>query len=142
MMFIVILVSVFMGVLFLIGGGIEVVMNGYGVNGYVFYLLWLWDVGLFGVFVVYFMFVLFFFVLGFIGVMIYKSWGQLVFLIVSIGFFFVFIGLLFVVVWMDLWNEIGVVIMDFGVVGFVFWGFLFMVVFIGVLFFVFCWIIF
>lgn len=71
-----ILGSALMGILFLIGGGIEVATNGYGVNGYVFYLPWLWDAGPLGAFVVYFSLALFFFVLGFTGATIYKSWGS------------------------------------------------------------------
>ncbi|AZH77087.1 MULTISPECIES: hypothetical protein [Microbacterium] len=129
-----ILASALMGVLFLIGGGIEVATNGYGVNGYVFYLPWLWDAGPLGAFVVYFTLALFFFVLGFTGATIYKSWGQLVLLIVSIGLSLVLIGLLFVAARMDLWNEIGAAIMDLGAVGLALWGLLLTAVFTGVSF--------
>ena len=129
-----VLASALMGVLFLIGGGIEVATNGYGVNGYVFYLPWLWDAGPLGAFVVYFTLALFFFVLGFTGATIYKSWGQLVLLIVSIGLSLVLIGLLFVAARMDLWNEIGAAIMDLGAVGLALWGLLLTAVFTGVSF--------
>ena len=129
-----ILASALMGALFLIGGGIEVATNGYGVNGYVFYLPWLWDAGPLGAFVVYFTLALFFFVLGFTGATIYKSWGQLVLLIVSIGLSLVLIGLLFVAARMDLWNEIGAAIMDLGAVGLALWGLLLTAVFTGVSF--------
>ncbi|MDQ0727359.1 hypothetical protein [Microbacterium sp. W4I20] len=109
--------SALMGVLFLIGGGIEMATNGYGVNGYVFYLPWLWDAGPFGAFVVYFALALFFFVVGFTGATIYKSWGQLVLIIVSVGLTLVLIGLLFLVVRLDLWMQIGATVNDLGALG-------------------------
>src|SRR5690606_19733954 len=37
--------SAFMGILFLIGGGIELLTDGWGVNGWVFHLPWIWEAG-------------------------------------------------------------------------------------------------
>lgn len=129
-----ILGSALMGILFLIGGGIEVATNGYGVNGYVFYLPWLWDAGPLGAFVVYFTLALFFFVLGFTGATIYKSWGQLVLLIVGIGLALVLIGLVFLATRLDLWNHVGATITDLGAVGLALWGLVLTAVFTGVSF--------
>lgn len=126
--------SALMGILFLIGGGIEVATNGYGVNGYVFYLPWLWDAGPLGAFVVYFTLALFFFVLGFTGATIYKSWGQLVLLIVSIGLGLVLVGLVFLATRLDLWNHVGATIMDLGAVGLALWGLVLTAIFTGVSF--------
>lgn len=117
-----ILGSALMGVLFLIGGGIEVATNGYGVNGYVFYLPWLWDAGPLGAFVVLFTLALFFFVIGFTGATIYKSWGQLVLIIVSIGLSLVLIGLVFLATRLELWGDVGATIMDLGALGLALWG--------------------
>jgi hypothetical protein len=116
--------SALMGVLFLIGGGIEVATNGYGVNGYVFYLPWLWDAGPFGAFVVFFTLALFFFVVGFTGATIYKSWGQLVLLIVGIGLALILVGLVFLATRLDLWPHVGAAIMDLGALGLALWGLL------------------
>jgi len=124
-----ILGSALMGILFLIGGGIEVATNGYGVHGYLFYLPWLWDAGPLGAFVVYFTLALFFFVLGFTGATIYKSWGQLVLLIVSIGLALVLIGLVFLATRLELWNHVGAAIMDLGALGLALWGLLITAVF-------------
>lgn len=129
-----ILGSALMGILFLIGGGIEVATNGYGVNGYVFYLPWLWDAGPLGAFVVFFTLALFFFVLGFTGATIYKSWGQLVLLIVSIGLGLVLVGLVFLATRLDLWNHVGATIMDLGAVGLALWGLVLTAIFTGVSF--------
>jgi hypothetical protein len=117
-----ILGSAFLGVIFLVGAGIEVLTNGYGVNGYVFYLPWLWEAGALGAFTVYFTLALFLFVLGFTGATIYKSWGPVVLTIVSVGLALLIIGLVFLVTRLDLWLQVGAAIMDLGALGLALWG--------------------
>ncbi|MFB8188934.1 hypothetical protein ACFC14_06380 [Microbacterium sp. NPDC055988] len=129
-----ILGSALMGILFLIGGGIEVATNGYGVHGYLFYLPWLWDAGPLGAFVVYFTLALFFFVIGFTGATIYKSWGQLVLLIVSIGLALVLVALVFLATRLELWGHVGAAINDLGALGLALWMLLLTAVFTGVSF--------
>ncbi|MGX1584106.1 hypothetical protein ACWH95_06055 [Microbacterium sp. NPDC055502] len=129
-----ILGSAIMGVLFLIGGGIEMLTDGWGVNGYLFYLPWLWDAGPLGAFVVFFTLALFFFVVGFTGATIYKSWGQLVLLIVSIGLGLILVGLVFLATRLDLWNHVGATIMDLGALGLAMWGLVITAVLTGVSF--------
>ncbi|MCK2025847.1 hypothetical protein KZC56_06005 [Microbacterium sp. SSW1-47] len=126
--------SAIMGVLFLIGGGIEMLTDGWGVNGYLFYLPWLWDAGPLGAFVVFFTLALFFFVVGFTGATIYKSWGQLVLLIVSIGLGLILVGLVFLATRLDLWNHVGATIMDLGALGLAVWGLVITAVLTGVSF--------
>ena len=116
-----VLASALMGVLFLIGGGIEVATNGYGVNGYVFYLPWLWDAGPGGAFVAFFTLALFFFVIGFTGATIYKSWGQLVLMIVGIGLGLILVVLVFLVTRLELWPHVGAAINDLGALGLALW---------------------
>ncbi len=108
--------------------------DGYGINGYVFYLPWLWDAGPGGAFVVYFTLALFFFVLGFTGATIYKSWGQLVLIIVGIALSLVLLGLVFLVTRLDLWSHVGAGIMDLGALGLALWGLLATAVLTGVSF--------
>jgi len=117
-----ILGSAFLGVIFLIGGGIETLTNGYGVNGYVFYLPWLWEAGPFGAFVVYFTLALLLFVLGFTGATIYKSWGPMVLTIVGVGLGLVLVGLVFLVTRLDLWMQVWGAIGDLGALGLALWG--------------------
>ena len=117
-----ILGSALMGILFLIGGGIEMLTNGYGVNGYVFYLPWLWEAGPLGAFVVYFTLALFFFVIGFTGATIYKSWGQMVLLIASFAIALVLVGLVFLVTRLELWGQVWEGILTLGAVGLALWG--------------------
>ncbi|MFJ6533424.1 hypothetical protein [Microbacterium sp. NPDC091662] len=128
------LASTLMGVLFLIGGGIEVATNGYGVNGYLFYLPWLWEAGPLGAFVVFFTLALFFFVIGFTGATIYKSWGQLVLLIVSIGLGLLLVGLVFLWTRLELWGDVGATIMNLGALGLALWGLLITLALMGVSF--------
>lgn len=117
-----ILGSAFMAVVFLIGGGIEQLTNGYGINGYVFYLPWLWEAGPLGAFVVFFALALFFFVMGFTGATIYKSWGPMVLTVVGVALALVLVGLAFVATRLDLWAQVWEGIVEFGAVGLALWG--------------------
>lgn len=129
-----ILGSAFLGVIFLIGGGIEMATNGYGINGYVFYLPWLWEAGLFGAFLVYFTLALLLFVVGFTGATIYKSWGPMVLTYVGIGLALVLVGLVFLAtrleLWLDVWRTIGTL----GALGLALWGLVVVAVLAGVSF--------
>lgn len=129
-----ILASGLMGLLFLIGGGIEIATNGYGVNGYMFYLPWLWDAGPGGAFIAFFTLALFFFVIGFTGATIYKSWGQLVLLIVGIGLALILVALVFLATRLELWGHVGAAINDLGALGLTLWMLLLTAVFTGVSF--------
>lgn len=129
-----ILGSVFMGVVFLIGGAIETLTNGYGVNGYVFYLPWLWEAGPLGAFIVYFTLALFLFVVGFTGATIYKSWGPTVLTIVGVGLALILVGLAFLATRLELWDEVWRGILDAGAVGLALWGLVATVVLSGVSF--------
>lgn len=117
-----ILGSAFLGIIFLIGGGIETLTNGYGVNGYVFYLPWLWEAGPLGAFTVYFTLALLLFVVGFTGATIYKSWGPTVLTMVGVGLAVVILGLVFLAtrlgLWLQVWRGIG----DLGALGLALWG--------------------
>ncbi|HWV50481.1 MAG TPA: hypothetical protein VN035_13595 [Microbacterium sp.] len=117
-----ILASALMGVLFLIGGGIEMLTNGYGVNGYLFYLPWLWEAGPLGAIAVYFTLALFFFVIGFTGATVYKSWGQMVLLISIFAIVLVLVGLVFLVTRLEMWGSVWEGILALGAVGLALWG--------------------
>lgn len=129
-----ILGSTIMGVLFLIGGGIELLTDGYGLNGYLFHLPWLWDAGPLGAFVVYFTLAMFFFVVGFTGATIYKSWGQLVLIIVSVVLTLALVGLVFLANRLALWPHVGAAINDLGALGLALWGLVITAVLTGVSF--------
>ncbi|MGW8482499.1 hypothetical protein ACWGJP_05130 [Microbacterium sp. NPDC055903] len=117
-----ILGSAFMGVLFVIGGWIEQLTDGYGVNGWVFHLPWLWESGPFGAFVFYFALALFFFVVGFTGATVYKSWGPTVLTIASVGLGLLLVGALFLVTRLELWDQLIGNIATLGALGLALWG--------------------
>ncbi|WP_337000594.1 MULTISPECIES: hypothetical protein [unclassified Microbacterium] len=129
-----VLASTLMGILFLIGGGIEVATNGYGVNGWVFYLPWLWEAGPLGAFVVYFTLALFFFVVGFTGATIYKSWGLTVLTISWIALALLLVGLVFLVTKLELWAQVWTGVVDLGALGLALWGLVATLVLTGVSF--------
>ena len=114
--------SALLGLVFLLGGAIELATNGYGVNGYVFHLPWLWEAGPLGAFVVFLTLALFLFMIGFTGATIYKSWGPLVLTIVGVGLALVLLGLVFLATRLELWLEVGRAIGDLGALGLALWG--------------------
>ncbi|WP_460802768.1 hypothetical protein [Microbacterium sp. GXF6406] len=114
--------SALMGIVFLAGGGIELLTDGWGMNGYLFYLPWLWEAGAGGAFVVYFVLALFFFVVGFTGATIYKSWGPTVLTIASIALALMIVGVVFLVTRLELWGRVFAGIMDLGALGLALWG--------------------
>ncbi|OAN42628.1 hypothetical protein [Microbacterium sp. H83] len=114
--------SAFLGIIFLIGGGIETLTNGYGVNGYVFYLPWLWEAGPLGAFTVYFTLALLLFLIGFTGATIYKSWGPTVLTIVGVGLTLVLLGLVFLATRLELWLQVWRSVGDLGALGLALWG--------------------
>ncbi|WP_288969752.1 hypothetical protein [uncultured Microbacterium sp.] len=129
-----IIASTLMGILFLIGGGIEVATNGYGVNGWVFYIPWLWEAGPLGAFVVYFTLALFFFVVGFTGATIYKSWGLMVLTIGWVALALVLVGLSYLVTRFELWGQVWTGIGSLGALGLALWGLVITAALMGVSF--------
>lgn len=129
-----ILGSAFLGVVFLIGGAIETLTNGYGINGYVFYLPWLWEAGPGGAFTVYFSLALFLFVVGFTGATIYKSWGPTALTIAGVGLALILVGLAFLATRLELWDEVWRGILDAGALGLALWGLVATAVLTGVSF--------
>ena len=129
-----ILGSALLGLVFIAGGGIELATNGYGVNGWVFHLPWLWEAGPLGAFVTYFALALFFFVVGFTGATIYMSWGPMVLTFVGVGLALLLVVLLFAVTRLELWGDVWLAILDLGAVGLALWGLLAVAVLSGVSF--------
>lgn len=114
--------SAFMGVLFLLGGWIELLTDGWGINGWMFYLPDLWRGGPLVAFLVYFTLALLFFVLGFTGATVYKSWGPMVLTIASIGLGLLLVGAVFLITRLELWGRVGEVLGSLGTLGITLWG--------------------
>lgn len=129
-----VLASAFMGGLFLLGGGIELATHGYGVNGYVFYLDWLWAAGPLGAFTVYFTLALLLFVVGFTGATVYKSWGLTVLTISWVAVALLLIGLVFLATRLGWWGSFWTTVADLGALGLALWGLVVTAVLMGVSF--------
>lgn len=114
--------SAFMGLLFLIGGGIELLTNGWGVNGWVFHLPDLWAAGAGGAFVIFFTLALFFFVVGFTGATIYKRWGAMTITIVGVGIGLLLVAAAFIITRLELWMQVGRALGELGALGIALWG--------------------
>ncbi|MBO0981165.1 hypothetical protein [Microbacterium sp. SD291] len=114
--------STFMGLLFLIGGGVELATAGYGVNGWMFHQPWAWEAGPFGAFVVFFTLALFFFVIGFTGATIFKIWGGVVLTVVGVMLGLVLIGLVYLVTRLEMWGQVNAGIGGLGALGLALWG--------------------
>ncbi|MCF8612222.1 hypothetical protein L5G28_18935 [Gordonia sp. HY285] len=69
--------SAAVAVTFLVGGLIERATDGWGIDGYFFYLPWIWDQGPFVALLMYFTIAMFAFAVGFWGTTLYKRFGTL-----------------------------------------------------------------
>lgn len=81
---------------FVVGGLIEQATGGYGMNGWFFFMPWVWDAGALAAGVVYFAVAMFFFVIGFWAATVYKRFGATVTTLTLVG---VGVGLV-VIVWL------------------------------------------
>jgi hypothetical protein len=116
--------SVMLSAIFLVGGLVEQATNGWGMNGYFFYLDWIWASGPLSAFVVYFVIAMLFFIVGFWTATIYKRFGPLWLTIVLVALGLVFVGLLWLVGRLDAWEEVFVWFGQQTALGLSLWGIL------------------
>ncbi|KAA9089330.1 hypothetical protein [Microbacterium radiodurans] len=109
--------SAVMAVLFVIGGLLESATNGWGMNGYVFRIDWLWVDGPLLAGILYFGLAMLFFVIGFVGATIYKRAGTLVLTIVVLALGALLIAAVWVIGTLDAWEAVFRAIADGGPVG-------------------------
>ena len=114
--------ALLMAAAFLAGGWIEEATNGWGVNGYVFRLPWLWEAGPLAAGLAYFALAMFFFVIGFTGATIYKRWGAAATTVVGVGSGLVLVGLAFLVTRLEMWGQVGQGIVWLGALGLTLWA--------------------
>lgn len=99
--------SVLLGVVFALGGAIEQATRGWGLNGYFFYLDWVWRSGA-GVAGLFFGSVsLLLFVLGFWGATIHRRFGPLGLTIASVTVGLALIALVWIITQMQVWPQVG-----------------------------------
>ncbi|MGX1933524.1 hypothetical protein [Microbacterium resistens] len=126
--------SLVMALVFVVGGLIEQATGGWGVNGYVFHLPWVWEAGPVAAGLTYFTLALFFFVVGFTGATVYKRWGATITTMASLVPVVILVGLAFLVTRMELWGNVWEGILHLGALGLTLWGLAVTVLLSGVAF--------
>src|SRR5690606_4480884 len=82
----------------------------------------LWRGGPLVAFLVYFTLALFFFVFGFTGATVYKSWGPRVLTIAAIALGLLLVGVIYLVTRLELWGRVGETLASLGTLGITLWG--------------------
>lgn len=77
--------AMLLSAVFVVGGLIEQATGGYGMNGWFFFMPWVWDAGALAAGVVYFAIAMFFFVIGFWAATVYKRFGATVTTLTLVG---------------------------------------------------------
>lgn len=114
--------------IFVLGGLVEMATNGYGMNGYFFYIEWLWEAGWWAAWLAYFAVAMLLFVIGFWGATIYKRGGPMLLAIVLIGLGAVLVALMWLIGWRNAWGDVFGWIGAQGSLGLTLWGILVIVV--------------
>ncbi|MCC4908628.1 hypothetical protein [Microbacterium sp. cx-59] len=101
-----VLTSALLAVIFVLGGFVETLTDGWGMNGYFFSIPWLWESGplLAGLF--YFVLAMLFFVVGFGAATIYKRFGAFGLTLSLIGLGVLLVAALWLVGWADAWAPV------------------------------------
>ena len=123
--------SAVLAIVFVLGGLLEQATNGWGLNGYIFYLPWVWEAGPLAAGVAYFALAMLLFIIGFACATVYKRFGPLGLTIVLVGTGVLFVALLWLVGRTNAWAGVFGWIMTQGALGLALWGFLAAVVLAG-----------
>ena len=91
---------------FVVGGLIENATDGWGLNGWIFYLDWIWQAGPLGAFVFYFLLAMLFFSAGFWSATIYKRFGALWLTAILLAIAVAFVGVLWIIGRANAWGPV------------------------------------
>ncbi len=100
--------ALILGAVFIVGGALEQATGGWGINGYFFYLDWVWRAGPLAAGVFYAVCAFLLFVIGFLGSTIYKRAGAVGLTVVLVGTGLLLVAALWLIGRMDAWIEVGV----------------------------------
>ncbi len=117
-----IMTAAILAAIFVLGGLFEQATGGWGMNGYFFYLPWIWEAGPAAGGLFFFTLALAFFVVGFWGATIFKRWGTAVLTTVIFAIALVLVGALWLIGRLDAWGAVGTWIMTSGALGLSLWG--------------------
>jgi len=118
------LTALILAVVFVAGGMLEQATTGWGMNGYFFYIPWIWDAGPAAAGLFFFALAMLFFVIGFWGATIFKRWGTAVLTTVILAIALVLVGALWLVGRLNAWSEVGMWLATSGALGLTLWGLL------------------
>lgn len=118
------LTSVILAAVFVVGGLIEQATNGWGMNGYFFYLPWIWEGGPASAALFYFVMAMMFFVVGFWAATIYKRFGSVWLTVVLVGIGALLVLGMFVVGRLNAWAQVFTWFAAQGAVSLSLWGLL------------------
>lgn len=116
---------------FLVGGLIEQATTGYAMNGFFFYVEWIWAAGWWAAWITYFAIAMFMFVVGFWAATIYKRWGSLAITVVLIGLGAALVGAMWLIGQLNAWGDVAGWLAAQGSVGLTLWGVLLIAVLAG-----------
>lgn len=108
--------------IFMVGGLLEQATGGWGMNGYFFYLPWIWEGGPLAGLLFYFTLAMLFFVAGFWAATIYKRFGSVVLTAVLVSIAALLVLWLWLVGWANAWTSVFEWFATQGAVGLSVWG--------------------
>ena len=121
-----------LSLIFVVGGLIEEATDGLGINGYFFYLPWIWEAGPVGAAVFYFTCAMLFFVAGFWAATVYKRFGSVALTTVLVGIAALLVLALFLVGQAQAWAQMFSWFAGQGALGLAGWGLLLITVLAGI----------
>ena len=117
-----VLTSGILAVVFVLGGLIEQATQGWGINGYFFYLPWIWEAGALAAGFFFFVVAMLFFVVGFWAATIYKRFGNLWLTVILVGLGLVLVGILWLITIAEAWPTVWEWFVNQGALGLSLWG--------------------
>lgn len=96
-----------LSVVYVIGGLIEKATDGWGMNGWMFHLPWLWADGVFGAWLFFFMAPMVFFMVGLFTATVYKRFGQTVLTVALIGLAILLVLAVALITRVNAWAAVG-----------------------------------
>lgn len=116
------LTSAILAAVFVVGGALELATHGWGMNGYFFYIEWIWGAGPAGAALFFFMVAMLFFLMGFWGATIFKRFGAIGLTLVLVAIGLLLVGSIWLVGRIDAWGAVGAWLATQSAVSFALWG--------------------
>jgi hypothetical protein len=110
--------------LFVVGGLIESATDGWGMNGYFFYIPWIWESGPLAAGLFFFTVSMLFFIVGFWAATIFKRFGSVALTTVLVGIAALLVLAMFLVGQLQAWAQVFAWLGGQGALGLTLWGLL------------------